>query len=119
EKFHEWEYRGSSCTTRFISTDVWIYERFEWKLAAGAANTFHCDPLPWTRPHPAVAELGDRTAPSDPAPGSLKETISRFVEQVAGEGHLGRLMPEARYVDDEGNGTKDFGPLTELFKAAN
>ena len=91
----------------------------EWKLAAGAANTFHCDPLPWTRPHPAVAALGDRTAVSVPASAALIELVSSAMEHLAQEGSGARLMPGARYVDVEGNGGKDFDTFFELLKAAN
>ena len=118
-KFHEWEYRGSSCVTRFVATDVWVYEEAGWKLAAGAANTFHCDPLPWSRPHPAVAELEDRTAISDPASAALTGSIGSAMENLARVGSGGRLMPGARYVDVEGNGGKDFDTFFELLKAAN
>jgi hypothetical protein len=118
-KFHEWEYRGSPCTTRFVATDVWVREDSEWKLAVGAANTFHCDPLPWSRPHPAVAALGDRTAPASPTPASLRETIGNFVEDLVTKGSDGRLAPDAGYVDTDGSIGHDLKPLIDLLKAAN
>ena len=116
-KLHEWEYRGSACVTRFVATDVWIRDAGEWKLAAGAANTFHCDPLPWSRPHPAVAALGDRTTPPRGS-DELASKVSSFIETIVNEGPGGRIADEARFIGIDGTVLKDAGEMIALLKTA-
>ena len=116
-KLHEWEYRGSGCVTRFVATDLWIRDEGEWKLAAGAANTFHCDPLPWSRPHPAVAALGDRTTPPRSS-DELASKVSSVLEAIVNEGPEDRIADEARFIGTDGESSKNADAMIALLRAA-
>ena len=117
-KLHEWEYRGSGCSTRFVATDAWVRDSGEWKLAAGAANTFHCDPLPWSRPHPAVAALGDRTTPPRGS-DELASKVGSVIQAILADGPEGRIAAETRFIGTDGEGRKDAGEIIALLRAAS
>lgn len=82
-KHNEWKYRGSKCITLYQSTDVWLRQQGEWKLAAGAANSRQCDPAPWYPPHPAVASVGEITTPPEAAQESAGKEIEEMLDELA------------------------------------
>ncbi|MDM7922792.1 MAG: nuclear transport factor 2 family protein [Pyrinomonadaceae bacterium] len=87
-KRNEWKYRDSKCLTQYQSTDVWVRTGSEWRLAAGAANTIQCDPMPWHPPHPAVASIPEKTTPpntNDPAESEI-ETMLQDIAKASETG---------------------------------
>lgn len=85
-KSNEWQFRGSTCLTKYQATEVWHRLGSTWRLIAGSANTFQCSPVPWHPPHAAVAALGDVTEPppSDPASTeSVPEDLTVMLAKVS------------------------------------
>lgn len=89
-KKNEWQYRGSKCLTQYRATDLWIKNLRGWQLAAGAATTIQCDPVPWYPAHPAVAAVPEKTeAPAVAESARVNEMqamMNRIEEAVTGDG---------------------------------
>lgn len=130
-KRNEWQYRGSKCLTQYRSTDLWLKINSKWRLAAGAANTIQCDPMPWHRPHPAVAAIPEiETAPSA-ADAALEEEIEHLLAEIdrppvteAGRETETRSVADRFFIrnfqstDIEGNTTADQDPLLAVLRSA-
>lgn len=81
-KRNEWQYRGSKCVTRYQSTDLWLKMNGKWRLAAGAANTIQCDPMPWHRPHPAVAAIPEIETPPSVSDTDSEKEIEHLLADI-------------------------------------
>ena len=68
-----WQYHNQKCLTRMVSTEVWVKIESEWKLAAGHATTFQCDPKPFHPIHPAVETAAARGKPVSTDPAAEQE----------------------------------------------
>lgn len=119
-----WQYRGQKCQTRTQATEVWVKLESDWKLAAGHATTFQCDPKPFHPIHAAVAEMQSRTkAPPNTdheAEQQVRELIRTLVSARASldepfDAVVGRYMAEG-FVSTDLNATvgRDRSPLSTI-----
>lgn len=126
-KHNEWRYRGSKCLTRYQSTDVWVRLQGEWKLAAGAANSRQCDPVPWHPPHPAVAAIGDITSPPENTNEEAEKEIQSILDELVRKAEPGDKTegPERSFVSgfistsSEGEISSNPSELIEILRAGN
>lgn len=127
-KNNEWQFRGSTCLTKYQATEVWQRHGSTWRLIAGSANTFQCSPVPWHPPHPAVAAIGDVTDPplADPAktetvPEDLTAMLAKVsaVEQARLDDALKAYFSWS-YVSTDTNGERSNSgmSLIQVFRSA-
>lgn len=118
-----WQYRGQKCLTRLVSTELWVKPDAEWKLAAGHATTFQCDPKPFHPIHQAVATVPTRGKPINAdidAEQRVRELLTAFVKARAAGGKTYEAVIEStvakdfRAIDLNGESTTDRSSLADL-----
>ncbi|MBA2379862.1 MAG: nuclear transport factor 2 family protein [Blastocatellia bacterium] len=109
-KHDRWRYRGSNCHTRYQATDLWIRREGVWKLAGGHLTTMQCSPMPWLRPHPALASLRDRRVPYVRARPATETAIQAIVNALAKPDPVIRTYFDPSFVMTDAEGSASPGP---------
>lgn len=78
-----WQYKSQKCLTRTFVTELWVKPENRWKLAAGHATTFQCEPKPFHPMHSAVATVPTRYKPSANTDAASEFQVREIVNSLS------------------------------------
>ncbi|NOT47700.1 MAG: hypothetical protein HOP17_08110 [Acidobacteria bacterium] len=118
-----WQYHSQKCLTKMVSTELWVKPERDWKLAAGHATTFQCDPKPYHPIHKAVATIPARGKPVNTDPESeqqIRELLGAFAKAQAAGGKTydsvleSVVVKDFKAIDLSGESVTDLSTLADI-----
>ena len=88
-KKNSWRYKESRCINRYQSTDVFAKINGQWRLVLGQMSLIPCEPMPWQPPHPAVADIRNKTKPTLHLAPSTETEIRELIGKLTDAGMSG------------------------------